>query len=81
MPMFSHYKIAPWFTSVLLVISLSACQQSPNQAMDVPTVPTASTTASTAASTTASVAASSPAPTLKANVSQQFIGTSLVQND
>ncbi|MGD4318230.1 hypothetical protein QT621_27505, partial [Xanthomonas citri pv. citri] len=47
--------------------------------MDVPTVPTASTTANTAASTTASVAASSPAPTLKANVSQQFIGTSLVQ--
>ena len=43
--------------------------------MDVPTVATASTTAST----TASVAASSPTPTLKANVSQQFIGTSLVQ--
>ena len=70
MPMFSHYKIAPWFTSVLLVIILSACQQPPNQAIDVPTV----ATANTAASTTASVAASSPAPTLKANVSQQFIG-------
>lgn len=75
MTMFSHYKIAPWFTSVLLVISLSACQQPPNQAIDVPTV----ATANTAASTTASVAASSPVPTPKANVSQQFIGTSLVQ--
>ncbi|MBP0661712.1 hypothetical protein J8J07_22610, partial [Mycobacterium tuberculosis] len=60
---------------MLLVISLSACQQSPNQAIDVPTVATASTTSST----TASVAASSPIPTLKANVSQQFVGTSLVQ--
>lgn len=79
MTMSSYHKILPCFTSIVLAISLSACQQSPNQAMDVPTVATASTTASTAASTTASVAASSPAPTLKANVSQQFIGTSLVQ--
>ena len=75
MTMSSYHKILPCFTSILLAISLSACQQSPNQAMDVPTVATASTTAST----TASVAASSPAPTLKANVSQQFIGASLVQ--
>lgn len=81
MTMSSYHKILPCFTSLLLAISLSACQQSPNQAMDVPTVATASTIASTstAASTTASVAASSPAPTLKANVSQQFIGASLVQ--
>ena len=79
MTMSSYHKILPCFTSIVLAISLSACQQSPNQAMDAPTVPTASTTASTAASTTASVAASSPAPTLKANVSQQFIGASLVQ--
>ncbi|MBD3726657.1 MAG: hypothetical protein IE936_06245, partial [Moraxella osloensis] len=75
--MSSYHKILPCFTSIVLAISLSACQQSPNQAMDVPTVVTASTTASNTASITASVAASSPAATLKANVSQQFIGTSL----
>jgi len=77
--MSSYHKILPCFTGLLLAISLSACQQSPNQAMDVPTVATASTTANTAACTTASIAASSPVPTLKANVSQQFIGASLVQ--
>ena len=79
MTMSSYHKILPCFTSILLAISLSACQQSPNQAIDVPTVATASTTANTAAGTTTSVTASSPVPTLKANVSQQFIGTSLVQ--